>query len=160
MRKRAGIKELRQYKGMTQEDLAGMIGVSQQALQRWETGKRTPKKDTLDRIYNALGVCDIITIGNPNDTPASEVVGDSVSVDADVQEDKEVYSVTDTELKAMAYDVITDLLHTIATKEELLVMAFTLDKLITEMTGGNEKAESFKSLLDDVEPFASVDPEE
>lgn len=28
MRKRAGIKELRQYRGMTQEDLAGMIGVS------------------------------------------------------------------------------------------------------------------------------------
>lgn len=156
MSKRAGIKELRQYRGMTQGDLAGMIGVSQQALQRWETGKRTPKKDTLDRIYKALGVCDIITIGNPNDTPTSDIVGDNVSVD--VQED--VYSVTDKELKAMAYDVMTDLLHTIATKEELLVMAFALDKLITEITGGNEKAESFKSLLDDVEPFASVDPEE
>nr|DAV51982.1 MAG TPA: helix-turn-helix domain protein [Caudoviricetes sp.] len=132
MRKRAGIKELRQYRGMTQEDLAGMIGVSQQALQKWETGKRTPKKDTLDRIYNALGVCDIITIGNPNDTPASEVVGDNVSVD--VQEDEEVYSVTKKELMAMAYDVMDDLLYTCASKDEMMVMNFALDKLINEIT--------------------------
>lgn len=136
MRKRAGIKELRQYRRMTQEDLAGMIGVSQQALQKWETGKRTPKKDTLDRIYNALGVCDIITIGNPNDTPASEVVGDNVSVD--VQEDEEVYSVTKKELMAMAYDVMDDLLYTCASKDEMMVMNFALDKFITEITGGNE----------------------
>lgn len=136
MRKRAGIKELRQYRGMTQGDLAGMIGVSPQALQRWETGKRTPKKDTLDRIYNALGVCDIITIGNPNDTPASEVVGDNVSVD--VQEDEEVYSVTKKELMAMAYDVMDDLLYTCASKDEMMVMNFALDKFITEITGGNE----------------------
>nr|DAH18904.1 MAG TPA: hypothetical protein [Caudoviricetes sp.] len=132
MRKRAGIKELRQYRGMTQEDLAGMIGVSQQALQKWETGKRTPKKDTLDRIYNALGVCDIITIGNPNDTPASEVVGDNVSVD--VQEDEEVYSVTKKELMAMAYDVMDDLLYTCASKDEMMVMNFALDRLINEIT--------------------------
>lgn len=138
MRKRAGIKELRQYRGMTQEDLAGMIGVSQQTLQKWETGKRTPKKDTLDRIYNALGVCDIITIGNPNDTPASEVVGDNVSVDADVQEDEEVYSVTKKELMAMAYDVMDDLLYTCASKDEMMVMNFALSRLITEITGGNE----------------------
>lgn len=132
MRKRAGIKELRQYRGMTQEDLAGMIGVSQQALQKWETGKRTPKKETLDRIYNALGVCDIITIGNPNDTPASEVVGDNVSVD--VQEDEEVYSVTKKELMAMAYDVMDDLLYTCASKDEMMVMNFALDRLINEIT--------------------------
>lgn len=136
MRKRAGIKELRQYRGMTQGDLAGMIGVSPQALQRWETGKRTPKKDTLDRIYNALGVCDIITIGNPNDTPASEIVGDNVSVD--VQEDEEVYSVTKKELMAMAYDVMDDLLYTCASKDEMMVMNFALNRLITEITGGNE----------------------
>ena len=136
MSKRAGIKELRQYRGMTQGDLAGMIGVSPQALQRWETGKRTPKKDTLDRIYNALGVCDIITIGNPNDTPASEIVGDNVSVD--VQEDEEVYSVTKKELMAMAYDVMDDLLYTCASKDEMMVMNFALSRLITEITGGNE----------------------
>ena len=138
MRKRAGIKELRQYRGMTQEDLAGMIGVSQQTLQKWETGKRTPKKDTLDRIYNALGVCDIITIGNPNDTPASEVVGDNVSVDADVQEDEEVYSVTEKDLNAHAYNVMVRTLHTCATKEEMMIVGYALDEFINEITGGNE----------------------
>ncbi|RGS42890.1 XRE family transcriptional regulator [Coprococcus eutactus] len=138
MRKRAGIKELRQYRGMTQEDLAGMIGVSQQTLQKWETGKRTPKKDTLDRIYNALGVCDIITIGNPNDTPASEVVGDNVSVDADVQEDEEVYSVTEKDLNAHAYNVMVRTLHTCATKDEMMIVGYALDEFINEITGGNE----------------------
>lgn len=127
MSKRAGIKELRQYRGMTQGDLAGMIGVSPQALQRWETGKRTPKKDTLDRIYNALGVCDIITIGNPNDTPASEIVGDNVSVD--VQEDEEVYSVTEKDLNAHAYNVMVRTLHTCATKE--VMMQTAVDTLTT-----------------------------
>lgn len=138
MRKRAGIKELRQYRGMTQEDLAGMIGVSQQTLQKWETGKRTPKKDTLDRIYNALGVCDIITIGNPNDTPASEVVGDNVSVDADVQEDEEIYSVTEKDLNAHAYNVMVRTLHTCATKDEMMIVGYALDEFINEITGGNE----------------------
>lgn len=132
MKKRASIKELRQYRGLTQGELAGMIGVSPQALQCWETGKRTPKKDTLDRIYNALGVCDIITIGNPNDTPASEIVGDNVSVD--IQEDEEVYSVTKRELMAMAYDVMDDLLYTCTTKDEMMVMNFALDRLINEIT--------------------------
>ena len=136
MSKRAGIKELRQYRGMTQGDLAGMIGVSPQALQRWETGKRTPKKDTLDRIYNALGVCDIITIGNPNDTPASEIVGDNVSVD--VQEDEEVYSVTEKDLNAHAYNVMVRTLHTCATKEEMMIVGYALDEFINEFTGGNE----------------------
>lgn len=136
MKKRAGIKELRQYKGLTQEDLAGMIGVSPQAIQRYESGKRTPKKETLDRIYNALGVCDIITIGNPNDTPASELVGDTVSVD--IQENEEVYSVTKKELMAMAYDVMDDLLYTCASKDEMMVMNFALNRFIKEITGGKE----------------------
>ena len=34
------------------------------------------------------------------------------------------------------------------------------DKTGIKIQEVNEKAESFKSLLDDVEPFASVDPEE
>ena len=131
-----GIRELRQARGLTQKDLGAMCGLAGSNIRKYESGRQTPKKETLNRIYNALGVCDIITIGNPNDTPASEVVGDNVSVD--VQEDEEVYSVTKKELMAMAYDVMDDLLYTCASKDEMMVMNFALDKFITEITGGNE----------------------
>lgn len=76
-----GIRELRQARGLTQKDLGAMCGLAGSAIRRYESGRQTPKKETLNRIYNALGVCDTITIGNPDDTPASEVVGDNVSVD-------------------------------------------------------------------------------
>ncbi|NSE52377.1 helix-turn-helix transcriptional regulator [Coprococcus eutactus] len=127
-----GIRELRQARGLTQEDLGAMCGLAGSAIRRYESGRQTPKKETLNRIYNALGVCDTITIGNPDDTPASEVVGDNVSVD--VQEDEEVYSVTKKELMAMAYDVMDDLLYTCASKDEMMVMNFALDRLINEIT--------------------------
>lgn len=131
-----GIRELRQARGLTQKDLGAMCGLAGSAIRRYESGRQTPKKETLNRIYNALGVCDTITIGNPDDTPASEVVGDNVSVD--VQEDEEVYSVTKKELMAMAYDVMDDLLYTCASKDEMMVMNIALSRLITEITGGNE----------------------
>ena len=131
-----GIRELRQARGLTQKDLGALCGLAGSAIRRYESGRQTPKKETLNRIYNALGVCDTITIGNPDDTPASEVVGDNVSVD--VQEDEEVYSVTKKELMAMAYDVMDDLLYTCASKDEMMVMNIALSRLITEITGGNE----------------------
>lgn len=127
-----GIRELRQARGLTQKDLGAMCGLAGSAIRRYESGRQTPKKETLNRIYNALGVCDTIIIGNPDDTPASDVVGDNVSVD--VQEDEEVYSVTKKELMAMAYDVMDDLLYTCASKDEMIVMNFALDRLINEIT--------------------------
>ena len=126
------IKECRLARCMTQEELGKKCGITGSAIRRYESGRQTPKKETLNRIYNALGVCDTITIGNPNDTPASEVVGDNVSVD--VQEDEEVYSVTKKELMAMAYNVMDDLLYTCASKDEMMVMNFALDRLINEIT--------------------------
>lgn len=127
-----GIRELRQARGLTQKDLGTMCDISAANIRKYESGRQTPKKETLNRIYNALGVCDTITIGNPNDTPASEVVGDNVSVD--VQEDEEIYSVTKKELMAMAYNVMDDLLYTCASKDEMMVMNFALDRLINEIT--------------------------
>ena len=131
-----GIREFRLGSGVSLKDVGAMWGRAGCAFRCYESGRQTPKKETLNRIYNALGVCDTITIGNPDDTPASEVVGDNVSVD--VQEDEEVYSVTKKELMAMAYDVMDDLLYTCASKDEMMVMNFALSRLITEITGGNE----------------------
>lgn len=43
-------------KGWTQRQLADALGVGQSIIARWETGGRTPKMQTLQRIADALGV--------------------------------------------------------------------------------------------------------
>lgn len=49
------LKDLRNEKGMTQEQLGEMIGVSNKTISRWETGKYMPPVDCLNMlsdIYN------------------------------------------------------------------------------------------------------------
>ena len=41
----------RTAQGMTQEQLAQKIGVSQKSLMRWETGKRLPDADAVEALY-------------------------------------------------------------------------------------------------------------
>ena len=55
------IKEIRLDRGMTQQQLAEQIGVSQQEVQRWEKGKFKPKTDKLVLIAKALD-CDIMDL--------------------------------------------------------------------------------------------------
>ena len=46
----------RTAQGMTQEQLAQKIGVSQKSLMRWETGKRLPDADAVEALCTALGI--------------------------------------------------------------------------------------------------------
>lgn len=48
------IKKKRREAGFTQKQLGEALGVSQQQIAQYESGKRTPKVDTLVRIANAL----------------------------------------------------------------------------------------------------------
>lgn len=48
------IKELRQAKGMTQEDLAAKVYVSRQAVSRWENGETQPGIDMRKLLAIAL----------------------------------------------------------------------------------------------------------
>lgn len=50
------IKELRKKKGISQKDLAKKLGTSPQNLAQYESGKRQPKIETLDKIASALSV--------------------------------------------------------------------------------------------------------
>lgn len=50
------IKAERKAKGMTQEDLGKKLGVSGAAIAQYETGRRYPKVETLERIATALNV--------------------------------------------------------------------------------------------------------
>ncbi|MBO4949762.1 MAG: helix-turn-helix transcriptional regulator [Clostridia bacterium] len=50
------IRRLRQSKGITQKELAGMLYVSTQAVSKWETGKSTPNIQILPLIAELFGV--------------------------------------------------------------------------------------------------------
>lgn len=50
------IKTLRKEKGITQQELGKRMGISQQQVAQYETGKLKPKLETLGRIAEALQV--------------------------------------------------------------------------------------------------------
>lgn len=50
------IKQLRQKNNLTQEQVAGKLGVSYQAVSKWENGANTPDIALLPEIANLFGV--------------------------------------------------------------------------------------------------------
>lgn len=51
-----GIRALREGRGMTQRQLADMVGVTDKAVSKWETGKGLPDIALLEPLSRALGV--------------------------------------------------------------------------------------------------------
>lgn len=50
------IKQARKAAGLTQAELATILGVKYQMIGQYENGKRNPKKETIQKIADALGV--------------------------------------------------------------------------------------------------------
>ena len=50
------LKKLRRAKDMTQDDLAQFLGVTFQAVSKWETGKGLPDITLIEPLSQALGV--------------------------------------------------------------------------------------------------------
>lgn len=44
------LKKMREFKGITQAELANVLGITQQAVARWERNKSEPDADTLKRL--------------------------------------------------------------------------------------------------------------
>ena len=68
------LKQLRKQRGLTQEDLAGMIGVSRQSVAKWESGETSPDLEKSRLIAEALGVSLDDLVSAKNDL----VAGDNV----------------------------------------------------------------------------------
>lgn len=70
------IAKFRKAKGMTQEDLASKLGVSSQAVSKWETDASCPDISLLPQLSNVLGVTTDELLTGKNDevklVPASE----------------------------------------------------------------------------------------
>lgn len=52
----ARIKELRRARGLSQEELAELIGIEPQHMSRIETGGSAPTVERMERLCSALGV--------------------------------------------------------------------------------------------------------
>ena len=50
------IKEIRKEKGLTQEQLAEKLDVSQKSVSRWETGKTMPDLSLYEPLCEVLGI--------------------------------------------------------------------------------------------------------
>lgn len=50
------IKDLREAKGLTQEQVAQKLGVTQGTIAHWESGARTPTLTNMVKIADVLGV--------------------------------------------------------------------------------------------------------
>ena len=50
------LKVLRKENGYSQEELAGLLDVSRQAVSKWESNRGTPEIDKLVQISNMFGV--------------------------------------------------------------------------------------------------------
>lgn len=50
------MKELRKKKGLTQTELADMLGIKQSTVAMWENGKSMPGTNTLIRLADILDV--------------------------------------------------------------------------------------------------------
>jgi DNA-binding XRE family transcriptional regulator len=58
------IRALRRERGLTQFELALMVGVQPQAIYLWETGRRTPQVPQLRKLGEIFGMCsdDIVLV--------------------------------------------------------------------------------------------------
>lgn len=65
------LKQFRKEKGMTQIELAQLLGVSSGTVAMWETGKRKPQFETLNKLCDLFDRNLSYLVGS-SDTPAPE----------------------------------------------------------------------------------------
>lgn len=72
------IKNFRKAKKMTQKQLGELCGIAEPNIRKYELGKQNPKKETLEKIAEALGIPPKLLLGwedtyNPNGALTEEV---------------------------------------------------------------------------------------
>jgi CheY-like chemotaxis protein/DNA-binding XRE family transcriptional regulator len=76
------IKKIREESGFSQEDLARKLNVAQSTIGMWESGKRTPKLDELNRLARVLKITVNRLIGQPKERKV-ELVKNEIYVDGE-----------------------------------------------------------------------------
>lgn len=68
------LKELRLKKGLTQKEIAEEFGIKQPNYQQWESGKRKPSSETLEKFANFFGVTMDYLAGNDEELDNVELL--------------------------------------------------------------------------------------
>ena len=96
------LKEERINKGLSQANLATILGVSQQAIGSWEVGRTSPDPEMLKKIANYFNVSTDHLLGN--ESPKTESIKltkrdqgnlDKLLQQAEVTFDSDTYKLTD-----------------------------------------------------------------
>lgn len=66
------LKELRESKKISQQELAAKIGVSQSTIGMWESRKREPSFSTIEKIADFFGVSVDYLLGRSSETSIDE----------------------------------------------------------------------------------------
>lgn len=134
------IRYLRKQKNLTQKEVAARCGMADSAIRKYESGKITPKLDTIQRIADALEVSPnaLLDFNTPSETqrdPSTyhaaefndfslfiESMGYYIRVDGDhyrIHKDDQSFPITTEELikliresKATAFDLINNFIET------------------------------------------------
>lgn len=76
------IKKIREEKGLSQEELARKLDVAQSTIGMWESGKRTPKLDELNRLARVLSITVNRLIGQSKERKV-ELIKNEIYVDGE-----------------------------------------------------------------------------
>ncbi|MDI3548173.1 MAG: hypothetical protein PWR10_1825 [Halanaerobiales bacterium] len=78
------LKKLRKEKGLYQKELAKIIGVSDGAIAMYETGKRTPDKEILDKLANYFDVSVDYLLGRTDERSPADKIKAALSDDPEL----------------------------------------------------------------------------
>ncbi|HFH8667463.1 TPA: helix-turn-helix domain-containing protein [Streptococcus agalactiae] len=67
------LKSLRKEAKLTQKDIASQFGFSQPAYQQWESGKKKPSAETLEKFASFFNVSTDYLLGNTNKKNANDL---------------------------------------------------------------------------------------
>ena len=73
------LKELRKEKGMTQIELAAALGVSSGTVAMWETGKRKPSLERMDRLTDVFDKRLDYILGTSDDPAPAKLNDDEIA---------------------------------------------------------------------------------
>lgn len=80
------LKQLRNEKNLTQEELAKYIGTTRATLASWETGRREPDMETLRKLSDYFNVTLDWLIGNTDIRNQADEITDAISDDPELAE--------------------------------------------------------------------------
>ena len=69
------LKEARRIKGLSQAEVSRLLGVTQQAVGKWETGRSTPDPQTVARLAGLLDTTADTLLGISQDPAQTGAVG-------------------------------------------------------------------------------------